>query len=69
MSEEQTKIEKKSWYKSLTVQGVLAALVVLVVLPRLGVELPAEYLNEIYAAVSAAVVIGLRNASGGGIGK
>lgn len=69
MSEEQTKIEKKSWYKSLTVQGVLAALVVLVVLPRLGVELPAEYLTEIYAAVSAAVVIGLRNASGGGIGK
>tara|TARA_Y100001963_G_scaffold56230_1_gene78621 strand:+ start:473 stop:682 length:210 start_codon:yes stop_codon:yes gene_type:complete len=69
MSEEQAKIEKKSWYKSLTVQGVLAALVVLVVLPRLGVELPAEYLTEIYAAVSAAVVIGLRNASGGGIGK
>ena len=69
MSEDQTKIEKKSWYKSLTVQGVLAALVVLVVLPRLGVELPAEYLTEIYAAVSAAVVIGLRNASGGGIGK
>ena len=69
MSEEQTKIEKKSWYKSLTVQGVLAALVVLVVLPRLGVELPAEYLTEIYAAVSAAVVLGLRNASGGGIGK
>ena len=68
MSEEQTKIEKKSWYKSLTVQGVLAALVVLVVLPRLGVELPAEYLTEIYA-VSAAVVLGLRNASGGGIGK
>ena len=69
MTEEIKKATPKSWYKSITVQAVLAALVVLVVLPRVGVELPAEYLTEIYSAVAAAVVLGLRNASGGGLGK
>ena len=59
----------KPWYKSLTVQSVIAAVVVLVLLPRLGVALPAEYMAEIYAAVSAAVVLGLRNSSGGGLTK
>jgi len=69
MTDKKAEAAGKSWYKSVTVQAVLAAVVVLVVLPRVGVELPAEYLTEIYGAVAAAVVLGLRNASGGGLTK
>ena len=54
----------KKWYKSTTIQAVCAAIVVLVVLPRFGVEVPAEYSTEVYAALASAVIIGLRKASG-----
>jgi len=69
MADKKVEATGKSWYKSITVQAVLAAVVVLVILPRVGVELPAEYLTEIYGAVAAAVVLGLRNASAGGLTK
>ena len=69
MSDVTTQAAGKSWYKSLTVQSVIAAVIIVVLLPRLGVELPAEYLTEIYAAVSAAVVLGLRHSSAGGLTK
>ena len=55
----------KKWYKSTTIQAVVASVVVLVVLPRLGIEVPAEYSTEIYAALASAVILGLRKASGG----
>jgi len=55
----------KKWWKSTTIQAVIAAVVVLVVLPRLGVEIPADYSTEIYAALASAVILGLRKASGG----
>jgi len=59
----------KAWYRSMTVQAVAASLVVLVVLPRLGVELPTEYVGDIYAALAGWIVVGLRNASAGGLTK
>lgn len=55
----------KKWYRSTTIQALVASIVVLVVLPRLGIEVPAEYSTEIYAALASAVIIGLRKASGG----
>lgn len=55
----------KKWYKSTTIQAIAASIIVLVVLPRLGVEIPAEYSTEIYTALASAVIIGLRKASGG----
>ena len=55
----------KKFYKSKTVIGIILALVIVVVLPRLGVELPAEYSNDIWAALAAFIVFGLRDASGG----
>lgn len=59
----------KPWYRSITVQAVAAGLVVLVVLPRLGVEIPADYTADIYTALAGWIVVGLRNASGGGLTK
>ena len=55
----------KKWYKSTTIQALVASAVVLVVLPRMGIEIPAEYSTEIYAALAGAVILGLRKASGG----
>lgn len=55
----------KKWYKSTTIQALVASVVVLVVLPRMGIEIPAEYSTEIYAALAGAVILGLRKASGG----
>ena len=55
----------KKWYKSTTIQAIAASIIVLVVLPRLGIEVPSEYSMEIYAALASAVIIGLRKASGG----
>ena len=55
----------KKWYKSTTIQGMIGAVIVLVVLPRIGVELPQEYLTEIYTAVAGWIVFGLRKSTGG----
>lgn len=64
MSEENN---SKAWYKSLTVQGLVAAIVVLCVLPRIGVELDPAWSNEITMALVGWVVVGLRNAQGDGL--
>ena len=62
-----SKASGKPWYKSMTMQGLAAAVVVLCVLPRLGIEVPAEYASDIMAAVVSWAVIGLRNAQGSGL--
>ena len=59
--------QPKKWYRSTTIQAIVAAVIVLVVLPRLGIEVPKEYTTEIYAGLASAVIIGLRKASGSGL--
>lgn len=57
----------KPWYKSLTIQGLIAAVVVLVVLPRMGVEIDPSMTKEINLALIGWVVVGLRSAQGDGL--
>lgn len=57
----------KPWYKSLTIQGLIAAVVVLVVLPRVGVEIDPSMTKEINLALISWVVVGLRAAQGDGL--
>jgi len=57
----------KPWYKSLTIQGLIAAVVVLIVLPRMGVEIDPSMTNEINLALISWVVVGLRRAQGDGL--
>ena len=57
----------KPWYKSLTIQGLIAAVLVLVVLPRMGVEIDPSMTKEINIALISWVVVGLRSAQGDGL--
>ena len=53
----------KKWYKSTTIQAVIAAIVVLVVLPRFGIEVPEDYSQDVYIGLASLVAVGLRKAS------
>jgi hypothetical protein len=66
-AEAPTTTEGKPWYKSLTIQGLIAAVVVLCVLPRMGIEIDAAYNTEIMVALVGWVVTGLRNSTGTGL--
>jgi CDP-diglyceride synthetase len=54
----------KKIYKSKTVIGLVLGLALAVVLPRLGWELPEAYSNDIWAALTAFIIFGLRDAQG-----
>ena len=58
---------KKPFYKSKTVMAVLAAVFCSVVLPALGYPLPEEYTRPIMTSLVGLIIIGLRDASGGGV--
>ena len=58
-------LKSKIWYKSKTVLALLAAVVCVAVLPRLGYPLPEEYSKEILTGLVAVILYGLRDAQGG----
>ena len=55
----------KAIWKSKTCIGLVLALLLVIVAPRLGLTLPAEYSTDIWAALVAFIVFGLRDAKGG----
>lgn len=57
--------KSKNWYQSKTVMAIIAAVLCVAVLPRLGYPLPEEYSNEIFTALVALILYGLRDAQGG----
>ena len=58
-------LKSKVWYKSKTVLALIAAVICVAVLPRLGYPLPEEYSKEILTALVAVILYGLRDAQGG----
>jgi len=56
--------KSKNWYQSKTVIAIIAAVLCVAVLPRLGYPLPAEYSNEILTGLVALILYGLRDAQG-----
>ena len=54
---------KKVW-RSKTIIGLALGLFLVVAMPRLGWDLPAEYSTDIWAALTAFIVFGLRDAQG-----
>ena len=58
---------KKPFYKSKTVLSLVAAIVIIAVLPRLGYAVPEEYVNDVYLALVSLVVVGLRDGGTAGL--
>jgi len=55
---------KKPFYKSKTILALVAAIIVIAVLPRLGHPVPEEYLRDVYLAITTAIIVGLRDGAG-----
>ena len=56
--------KNKPFYKSKTILALIAGVLAMVVLPRLGYPMPEEYVAEIQLAIVSLVVVGLRDGNG-----